>query len=134
MATFDGNRRTDPDGGTSDEDGDPASTLKLTAEGDRRWSLLLTNTGEHCRLTAAQPAPHTISCSRQSPNYESPADADGNNKYHVTIVTTDNEGASSSLPLVITVMNVDEDLARSPCRHASRRSGSLSRPRSQTQT
>ena len=46
---------------------------------------------------------------KESPNYESPADADGNNKYHVTIITADNEGASSELPLVITVMNVDED-------------------------
>ena len=46
---------------------------------------------------------------KESPDYESPADADGNNMYHVTIVTTDNEGASNSLPLVIMVMNEDED-------------------------
>ena len=46
---------------------------------------------------------------RESPNYESPADADGNNKYHVTVITADNEGATSELPLVITVMNVNED-------------------------
>ena len=45
---------------------------------------------------------------KESPNYESPADADGNNMYHVTIITTDNEGASSELPLVITVTNEDE--------------------------
>ena len=31
---------------------------------------------------------------KESPNYESPADADGNNKYHVTIITADNEGAT----------------------------------------
>ena len=46
---------------------------------------------------------------KESPNYESPADADGNNKYHVTIITADNEGATSELPLVITVMNKNED-------------------------
>ena len=40
---------------------------------------------------------------KASPNYESPADADGNNKYHVTIITADNEGATNELPLVITV-------------------------------
>ena len=45
---------------------------------------------------------------KAEPNYESPADADGNNMYHVTIVTTDNEDASSSLPLVIMVENEDE--------------------------
>ena len=45
---------------------------------------------------------------RESPNYESPADADGNNKYHVTIITADNEGATSERALVITVMNVNE--------------------------
>ena len=46
---------------------------------------------------------HTISYSRNRLNYESPADADRNNMYHVTIVTTDNEDASTSLPLVIMV-------------------------------
>ena len=46
---------------------------------------------------------------RESPNYESPADADGNNKYHVTVITADNEGATSERALVIEVMNVDED-------------------------
>ena len=45
---------------------------------------------------------------KDPPNYESPADADGNNKYHVTIITADNEGATNELPLVITVENVDE--------------------------
>ena len=46
--------------------------------------------------------------SRRSTNYESPADVDGNNKYQVSLITTDDEGASSSLDLVITVENVDE--------------------------
>ena len=45
---------------------------------------------------------------KEEPNYESPGDADGNNMYHVNIVVTDNEGASSSLPIVIMVDNVDE--------------------------
>ena len=45
---------------------------------------------------------------KESPNYESPADADGNNKYHVTVITTDNEGASHERALVIEVTNVDE--------------------------
>ena len=45
---------------------------------------------------------------KASPNYESPADADGNNKYHVTVITADNEDATSELALVIVVTNVEE--------------------------
>ena len=97
---------TDPDGGTSTSEGDPASTLKLTTGGPDGGLFNLTNNtgfGDNASATRYDLV------FKKSPNYESPADADGNNKYHVTIVTTDNEGASSQLPLVITVTNVDEE-------------------------
>ncbi len=97
---------TDMDGGTSTTDGDPASTLKLTAEGPDGGLFNLTNTADFDGLDT-----DTIYdlMFKEEPNYESPADADGNNMYHVTIVVTDNEGASSSLPIVIMVDNVEEE-------------------------
>ena len=42
------------------------------------------------------------------PNYESPADADLNNVYSVTVVATAASGATAELPVTITVTNVDE--------------------------
>ncbi len=92
--------------GTDPDDGDPASTLKLTAGGADGGLFSLTNTA----VAGGTEGDNTYELVfKESPNYESPADADGNNKYHVTIITADNEGASSELPLVITVMNVNED-------------------------
>ena len=99
---------TDPDGSTTTgdvTDGDPASTLKLTAEGVDGGLFNLTNTADFGGSATDTTFDLVF---KESPNYESPADADGNNKYHVTIVTTDNEGASSELPLVIEVTNVNE--------------------------
>ena len=43
-----------------------------------------------------------------TPNYESPADADGDNDYHVTIVVTDAEGNTDEHDVTITVTNVVE--------------------------
>ena len=112
IATFtvtDTDPATDPDGNrtTGDAtDGDPASTLKLTAEGPDGGLFNLTNNTGFGGTTSATRFDLVF---KAEPNYESPADADGNNKYQVTIVTTDNEGASSSLPIVITVLNVDEE-------------------------
>ena len=92
--------RTDPDSG------DGADTLELTTGGDDGGLFSLTDTDDF----GGTPDNNTYELVfKESPNYESPADADGNDMYHVTIITTDNEGASSSLPLVITVMNVDEE-------------------------
>ncbi len=99
---------TDPDGSltTGDlTDGDPASSLKLTAEGPDGGLFNLTDTDDF----GGGDDDNTYDLMfKEEPNYESPADADGNNMYHVTIVTTDNEGASSSVPIVIMVTNVDE--------------------------
>ena len=43
-----------------------------------------------------------------TPNYESPADADGDNDYHVTIVVTDAEGNTDEHDVTVTVTNVEE--------------------------
>ena len=100
VATFAVADATDPD------DGDPASTLKLTAGGADGGLFNLTDTA----VAGGTEGDNTYELVfKESPNYESPADADGNNKYHVTIITADNEGATSALPLVITVDNIDED-------------------------
>ena len=91
--------RTDPDAG------DGADTLELTTGGADGGLFSLTDTA----AAGGTPDNNTYELVfKESPNYESPADADGNNKYHVTIITADNEGATSELPLVITVMNIDE--------------------------
>ena len=106
LATFAVTDETDPDGGDSAIDGDPASTLKLTAGGADGGLFNLTDTA----VADGTVDDNTYELVfKESPNYESPADADGNNNYHVTIITADNEGATSELPLVITVMNVNED-------------------------
>ena len=106
IATFEVDNETDPDGGDSASEGDPANTLKLTAGGVDGGLFNLTNTAD---FDGSDTDTTYDLMFKESPNYESPADADGNNKYHVTIVTADNEGATSELPLVITVMNVNED-------------------------
>ena len=100
LATFTVDNETDEDGEDSPTLGDPADTLKLTAGGADGGLFDLNENAD----TANQ---YDL-VFKESPNYESPADADGNNKYHVTIITTDNEGASSSLPLVVTVLNIEE--------------------------
>ena len=98
IATFtpvdgDAQTRTDPDAG------DTASTLKLTLGGPDSGDFKLSKASdsEARRLTFAA-----------KPNYESPADADMNNKYQVSIITTDDEGLTHELALVIEVNNIDE--------------------------
>ena len=85
--------RTDPDAT------DTASTLKLSLGGPDSGDFKLSKAtdSEARRLTFAA-----------KPNYESPADADMNNKYQVSIITTDDEGLSHNLALVIEVENIDE--------------------------
>ena len=49
-----------------------------------------------------------------SPNYESPADADNNSVYKVSIIATDDDGAMGDREITITVRNIDEATARLP--------------------
>ena len=43
------------------------------------------------------------------PDYENPADADGDNVYKVTVVAIDNGGARGEFDVCIAVMNINED-------------------------
>ena len=43
-----------------------------------------------------------------TPNFESPADADGNNVYKVSIIATDDDDATGKRDVTITVRNIDE--------------------------
>ena len=101
LSTYTVSETTDPDAGdgisalTLSTGGPDGSLFSLTDNADFEGAVLNDNTYELLF--------------KESPNYESPADADGNNKYHVTIITADNEGATNELPLVITVLNVDEE-------------------------
>ena len=46
---------------------------------------------------------------KESPDYENPADADGDNVYKVTVVVRDNGGGEGRFDVCIDVMNVPED-------------------------
>ena len=46
---------------------------------------------------------------RNQPDYENPADADGDNVYKVTVVTLDGDGGRGEFDVCIAVMNINED-------------------------
>ena len=46
---------------------------------------------------------------RNQPDYENPADADGDNVYKVTVVTLDGDGGRGEFDVCIAVMNIDEE-------------------------
>ena len=46
---------------------------------------------------------------RNQPDYETPADADGDNVYKVTVVTLDGDGGRGEFDVCIAVMNIDEE-------------------------
>ena len=92
------------------ENEDPASNVYNVVDEDRRaatneWSLegedkdqfqLIGNVGRTLVF-------------RNQPDYENPADADGDNVYKVTIVTLDGHGGRGEFYVCIAVMNIDED-------------------------
>ena len=45
---------------------------------------------------------------RNQPDYETPADADGDNVYKVTVVTLDGDGGRGEFDVCIAVMNINE--------------------------
>ena len=85
---------------TDQDDGDTAD-LELSIGGDDSAAFVLGD-------------PDTINNNarmlrfKDSPDYETPTDADGNNKYEISIVAEDEDGLTSEKALTITVMNVDE--------------------------
>ena len=101
-------------GGTADQG---ARDLEATAvnrytfsdpdaqDGFARWDLSGPDAG---RFRLVQTVGRLLEF-RESPDYENPADADGDNVYKVTMWTTDNDGARFELDICVTVRNVNEE-------------------------
>ena len=92
---------TDVDEGdrTTSPDAVDTSKVKLTLGGDDAGAFKLgdINTDGERALRFAP-----------SPNHESPTDADGNNVYKVSIIATDDDGATGKRDITVTVNNIDE--------------------------
>jgi len=79
---------------TDVDDGEQA-TLEWSLEGDDAEDFEISETG--------------VLTFESTPNYESPADADGDNDYKITVVVTDAEGNTDEHNVTISVTNVEED-------------------------
>ena len=79
-----------------DDPDDRASVKSWRLEGEDAGQFQLIGTVGRTLVFTAQP------------DYETPADADGDNVYKVTIVAIDNEGARGEFDVCIAVMNINE--------------------------
>ena len=97
---FDGNTAGDPPTvnvyNVDDED-DRASVASWRLEGEDAGQFQLIGTVGRTLVFTTQP------------DYENPADADGDNVYKVTVVAIDNEGARGEFDVCIAVMNINEE-------------------------
>ena len=97
---FDGNTAGDPPTvnvyNVDDED-DRASVASWRLEGEDAGQFQLIGTVGRTLVFTTQP------------DYENPADADGDNVYKVTVVAIDNDGARGEFDVCIAVMNINED-------------------------
>ena len=86
----------------TDADGDTeGSGLTYSLQGiDVSQLTINPNTGELSFITA--------------PDFEAPADSDGDNQYEVEVVVTDSEGATDTQVMTITVDDVDESTTNEP--------------------
>ena len=80
-----------------DDEDDRASVKSWRLEGDDKDQFQLIGTVGRTLVFTTQP------------DYETPADADGDNVYKVTVVAIDNGGARGEFDVCIAVMNIDED-------------------------
>ena len=80
----------------------PATDVDAGEQGTLEWSLEGDDAGDFEIASAG------VLTWESTPNYESPADADGDNDYHVTIVVTDAEGNTDEHDVTVTVTNVEE--------------------------
>ena len=92
-----------------DENADPASNVYNVDDPDDRasvksWRLEGEDAGQFQLIGTVG---RTLVFTTQ-PDYETPADADGDNVYKVTVVAIDNEGARGEFDVCIAVMNIDE--------------------------
>ena len=79
-----------------DDEDDRASVKSWRLEGEDKGQFQLIGTVGRTLVFTNQP------------DYETPADADGDNVYKVTVVAIDNEGARGEFDVCIAVMNIDE--------------------------
>ena len=92
-----------------DENADPVSNVYNVDDPDDRasvasWRLAGEDAGQFQLIGTVG---RTLVFTTQ-PDYENPADADGDNVYKVTVVAIDNEGARGEFDVCIAVMNIDE--------------------------
>ena len=80
-----------------DDEDDRASVKSWRLEGEDKGQFQLIGTVGRTLVFTTQP------------DYENPADADGDNVYKVTVVAIDNDGARGEFDVCIAVMNIDED-------------------------
>ena len=79
-----------------DDEDDRASVKSWRLEGEDKGQFQLIGTVGRTLVFTTQP------------NYENPADADGDNVYKVTVVAIDNEGGRGEFDVCIAVMNINE--------------------------
>ena len=89
---------------------DPTVNVYNVVDEDRRaatneWSLEGEDAGEFQLIGGVG---RTL-VFRNQPDYETPADADGDNVYKVTVVTLDGDGGRGEFDVCIAVMNIDEE-------------------------
>ena len=93
------------------ENADPASNIYNVDDEDDRASVsswrLEGEDKDQLRLTGTVGRTLVFKDLKQ-PNYENPADADGDNVYKVTVVAFDNDGVRGEFDVCIAVMNIDE--------------------------
>ena len=70
--------------------------------GSARWTRTGTDAGDFSISSSG------VLTFAATPDYEAPADANGNNVYMVTVTATDSEGASDSIDVTVTVTDVDD--------------------------
>ena len=126
--SFSGTLNPGPDEAAVDVSGPDTVTVSAnsapTIAGDAEVDYAENGTGDVATYTANDPDDDTITWSLSgadaddfslasgvlsfvdSPNYESPADADGDNAYMVTLTVADPDGESDSIDVTITVTNV----------------------------
>ena len=78
----------------TDQDEGETATLKWSTKGADAGEFEISNGG--------------VLTFESMPNYESPADADGDNDYKVTVVVTDAKGNTDEHDVTVTVTNVEE--------------------------
>ena len=90
---------------TDPEIGDPATCVIDSCT----WSVSGTDAGDFEISNVDGAETFGALTFKEAPNYEKPADSNGDNVYMVTVVATDSKKATAMRDVAITITNVDED-------------------------